>query len=134
MTAPGCLKRVLCVEDDPDIQVVLQLIFETEGVAVAICGNPINAVTMASEFKPDLVLMDVMMPEQDGPETFRQLQSAPETQKIPVIFMTARIQTQDVKAYQDMGVLDVIAKPFDPTTLMRELGRICEKHHGRHAS
>ncbi len=131
MTAPACLKRVLCVEDDPDIQIILQFTFENDQVAVAICDDGRAAVAQATEFKPDLILMDVMMPKMDGPTTFRTLRENAATANIPVIFMTAKIQSQDVQNYQSMGVLDVIAKPFDPATLVAELGRICEKYHGK---
>lgn len=133
MTAPS-LKRMLCIEDDPDIQLILQCTLEAGNIEVAICGEPKQAVAMAADFKPDLILMDVMMPEQDGPTTLRQLHANPATMAIPIVFMTARIQTQELKDYQKMGALAVIAKPFDPMTLMTELQKLYERHHEQSAA
>ena len=69
----------------------------------------------------DLILLDVMMPGMDGPETLRELRRVPETSNTPVIFMTAKVQSSEIQKYKDMGAVEVIAKPFDPMTLSDQI-------------
>jgi CheY-like chemotaxis protein len=117
MTAPD-LRRILFVEDDPDIQVVAAMALESlGGFAVLSCGSGDEALSRVSEFSPDLVLLDVMMPGMDGPATLQALRRLPDTAGTPVVFMTARVQAQEIARYRDLGAADVIAKPFDPMTL-----------------
>jgi CheY-like chemotaxis protein len=70
---------------------------------------------------PDAILLDVMMPDMDGPSTFQRLQSDSVTQGIPVIFLTAKVQAAEVRRFTDLGVSGVIAKPFDPLTLAQQV-------------
>lgn len=119
------LKRVMCLEDDPDIQMVLRFALEMEQIDFLVSDDGRDAVKMATEFKPDVILMDVMMPHSDGPTTLKTLQVDPQTASIPVVFMTARIQPQEVRDYVALGVKGVIAKPFDPMTLLAQLREIC---------
>jgi DNA-binding response OmpR family regulator len=116
---PGSeLRRILFVEDDPDIRTVATMALEAVGgFAVLACGSGSQAVEEASAFGPDLVLLDVMMPGLDGPATLEALRRLPEVRETPVVFMTARVQTHEVIRYKEMGVADVIAKPFDPMAL-----------------
>jgi diguanylate cyclase (GGDEF)-like protein len=128
MTSPP-LKRILMVEDEPDIQAVAQLALEAlGGFQVRICGSGREAVQAASAFAPDLILLDVMMPGMDGPSTLRALRALPRIAATPVIFMTAKVQPQEVAAYRATGVLDVIAKPFDPMTLADTIRAIWARH------
>src|SRR5262249_2620248 len=116
MTSP--LKRILMVEDEPDIQAVAQLALEAlGGFQVRIWGWGREGVQAAPAFAPDLILLDVMMPGMDGPSTLRALREQPRVAATPVIFMTAKVQPQEVAEYRALGVLDVIAKPFHPLTL-----------------
>jgi diguanylate cyclase (GGDEF)-like protein len=106
------------VEDEPDIRAVAQLALESlGGFQVRICSSGHEAIQAAAAFDPNLILLDVMMPGMDGPSTLRALRALPPTAATPVIFMTAKVQPQEVAEYRAMGVLDVIAKPFDPMTL-----------------
>jgi CheY-like chemotaxis protein len=112
----SALRRILFVEDDPDIQVVATLALESlGGFSVLACGSGLEALSRFDEFAPDLVLLDVMMPGMDGPETLAELRRRPSD--VPVIFMTARVQTHEVLRYRELGAAEVIAKPFDPMTL-----------------
>ena len=122
MDAP--LSRVMMVEDEADIQTIARLALEVLGqFTVVICSSGPQALAEAPLFKPDLILLDVMMPGMDGPTTLGTLRADPHTAGIPVIFMTAKVQTHEVAQYQALGALDVISKPFDPMTLS---SKICE--------
>jgi len=117
MTTPA-LQRILFVEDDLDIQAVARLALVAVGqFTVEICSSGSAALEAAPIFAPDLILLDVMMPGMDGLSTFKALRQQPETATIPVIFMTAKVQTHEVTHYKELGAIDVIAKPFEPMTL-----------------
>ena len=112
------LKRVLFVEDDPDIQMVARMALEAVGgFTVLGCGSGAEALKEVEAFAPDLILLDVMMPGMDGLETLQSLRLLPGAARVPVVFMTAKVQAQEVSQYRQAGAVDVIAKPFDPMTL-----------------
>ncbi|MEO7908285.1 MAG: response regulator, partial [Roseiflexaceae bacterium] len=116
------LKRILMIEDEPDIQVVAQLALEAlGGFQVRVCSTGREGVQAAAAFAPDMILLDVMMPGMDGPSTLRELRKVPQTLTTPVVFMTAKVQPQEIAEYHTIGVLDVVAKPFDPMTLAETL-------------
>ena len=121
------LHRILAVDDEPDIRAVLQLALgDVAGFDLEICATGARALELAPEFAPDLVLLDVMMPELSGPQVLEELRSMPETADTPVIFLTARVQPREVQRFRDLGALGVIAKPFDPVTLADEVRRLWE--------
>jgi CheY-like chemotaxis protein len=112
------LERILLVEDDADIQSVALLALEVVGgFTVLACSSGREALAGAAPFAPDLILLDVMMPELDGPATLAGLRADPKTARVPVIFMTAKVQPHELARYRDLGALNVISKPFDPMTL-----------------
>ena len=116
------LRRILFVEDDPDIQTVAKMALEAiGGFTVLACGSGSEALSRLDEFAPDLVLLDVMMPGMDGPATLAALRQSLTGRDLPVVFMTARVQAQEVAAYREMGAEDVIAKPFDPMMLSEQV-------------
>lgn len=115
---PSALQRILFVEDDPDIQMVARMALEAlGGFTVLACGSGAEALTQFEGFAPDLVLLDVMMPGMDGPTTLGALRLLPAGRDVPVVFMTAKVRTEEVALYRQMGAEEVIAKPFDPMTL-----------------
>lgn len=119
------LQRVMYVEDEPDIQAVARLALENVGgLTVEVCSSGQEALARVAGFKPDLILLDVMMPGMDGPTTFRRLQELPAAQGIPIVFMTAKVQPQEVAEYKQMGALNVIPKPFDPLALADQVKSI----------
>ena len=129
MSRRGPLRRVLLVEDDPDIQTVAELALSAiGGLSVEVCGSARDALDKAPCFRPDLILLDVMMPGMDGPSALRALREIPATASTPVVFMTAKVQPHEVDRYRGMGSLDVISKPFEPTTLAATLSQIWERH------
>ncbi len=124
------LERILYAEDEPDIQAVAKLALELlGGFQVRICANGQEALQTARDFMPDLILLDVMMPGMDGPSTLSHLRADPSTAGIPVIFLTAKVQLDEVAHYQSLGALNVIAKPFDPMALAAQVRQIWEATH-----
>ena len=122
------LPRILYVEDDPDIQAIAVMVLETiHGFTLEVCSSGNEAVQKAEAFNPDLILLDVMMPNMDGPETLERLREFPTLAVTPVVFMTAKVQPQEVQAYLDLGAVGVIAKPFDPMILADQLREIWER-------
>jgi two-component system, OmpR family, response regulator len=116
------LSKILYVEDDPDIRAIAMMVLETiNGFIVEPCDDGSEALQKAVAFEPDLILLDVMMPGMDGPETLKGIRNLPGLQTTPVVFMTAKVQPQEVQGYLDLGAVGVIAKPFDPMTLAQEL-------------
>jgi len=118
----GTLQKILCVDDEEDILGIVKFALENVGhFTVEICPGGKNAVAMALEFQPQIILLDVMMPALDGPATLRQLRQNSTLADVPVIFMTAKVQKTEVNQYLSMGVCGVIPKPFDPMTLSQEV-------------
>lgn len=125
------LSRILLIDDEPDIRTVAQLsLTALGGFTVECCASGAEALTRIQAFAPDLVLLDVMMPGMDGPSTLERLRSDPATAHIPVVFVTARVQPQEVVAYRAIGAVDVVAKPFDPMALPQLLRDIWSRHLG----
>jgi CheY-like chemotaxis protein len=121
-------QKILYVEDEPDIQTVALMALETiGGFIVKACSSGQEAVDAAPSFEPDLVILDVMMPGMDGPETMEALRKLPATADVDMIFMTAKVQSHEVERYRSMGAVDVIAKPFDPMTLASHIQAICDR-------
>jgi CheY-like chemotaxis protein len=110
--------RILVVDDEPDIREVLDVSlgldreFKMRG-----CASGADALVMAAEWSPTLILLDVMMPLMDGPATLANLRKNPRTVHIPVVFLTARTQTDEIAQYISLGAHGVLSKPFDPMTL-----------------
>ena len=121
------LERILLVEDDADIQAVGHLALEAVGgYSVQVCGSGQEALTVAPQFAPDLILLDVMMPGMDGPATIAALRQTELFRETPVIFMTAKVQAHEVAYYKTLGALGVISKPFDPMSLAGEIRSLWE--------
>lgn len=125
------LKRILHVEDDRSIQAVARLALETlGGFEVLSCLSGQDALDQVQGFNPDFILLDVMMPGMDGPETLSKLRELVDIEQIPVAFMTAKVQPQEVKQYRQLGAREVIVKPFDPMTLAAQVRDIWSRVHG----
>lgn len=114
------LKTIMLVEDDTDIlEIVKACLTVVGGFSVVLCTSGEEALQKVSEEQPQLILLDVMMPNMDGLTTLNKLKQIPEAAYIPVIFMTSKVQTHEIEGYKKMGVLDVISKPFDPMSLAK---------------
>ena len=128
------LRTILYVEDDPDIQAVVTMALEVVGgyqVSVASSGR--EALLAADGGIPDLILLDVMMPDMDGPTTLGHLRARPELAGTPVVFITAKVQATEIEYFKSLGAVDVIAKPFDPVTLAGQVQAIWETATGSQA-
>jgi CheY-like chemotaxis protein len=119
------MKRILYVDDEADIREVAAMSLELEsGFEVRCAASGPEAIVEAAAWRPDLIMLDVMMPGMDGPTTLAELRAAPATASIPIIFITARTQAREVEGFMALGAIGVIAKPFDPMQLgsqVREL-------------
>jgi two-component system OmpR family response regulator len=122
------LKKILCVDDDPDILAIVRLALEVlGGYSLATCSSGEEGIRTAGAWRPDLIIMDVMMPELDGPAALKLLQQDGSVSDIPVVFMTARVAPAEVGEYKALGAVDVIAKPFDPVTLPDQVRAIWQQ-------
>lgn len=112
------MTRILYIDDEPDIREVAQMALELEpDFEVRTCASGAEGIAQARAWQPDLVLLDVMMPEMDGPQVLESLRQDPATASIPVVFITARTQAQEIAMLEALGALGVLAKPFDPMAL-----------------
>jgi two-component system, OmpR family, response regulator len=124
------LQRILHVEDDPSIQAVAKLALEAVGgFQVLSCASGQDALDQVQGFAPDFILLDVMMPDMDGPQTLLQLSRLVDIREIPVAFMTAKVQPAEIEHYRSLGARDVIIKPFDPMQLAAQVRTIWSQVH-----
>lgn len=118
-------RRILIVDDEDDIREVAALTLETiAGWEVVSANSGAQGLARAAEHQPDAILLDVMMPGMDGPATFRELRKNPATAGIPVLLLTAKVQSSDQRRFADLGVEAVLFKPFDPMTLADQISRV----------
>jgi two-component system, OmpR family, alkaline phosphatase synthesis response regulator PhoP len=118
-------KRVLLVDDEDDIREVAGMSLETvAGWSILAARSGREGLKIAAEQQPDAILLDVMMPDMDGPSTFKNLQENDSTKSIPVIFLTAKAQTREQRGFRELGAQGVISKPFDPLTLADQVAEI----------
>ena len=124
------LQRVMCVEDDPDIRMILEFsLSNLGGYEVCLCPSGPAALAQAPLFKPELVLLDVMMPGMSGPQTLAALRDLPVMRGVPVVFLTAKAMPDEVEDLLKYGATGVIVKPFDPVALPQNIRIYWE--HGR---
>ena len=123
------LANILYVEDDPDIQTVAQIALEVVGgFGLKTCSSGALALQeVHNGFVPDLLLLDVMMPNMDGPTTLAELRKLIITAETPVIFMTAKVQSSELEYYKSLGAIGVIAKPFDPMELSGQVMKLWQE-------
>lgn len=119
------INTVMLVDDEEDIRVVAELSLSQVGQwKTIVADSGTTALEMAATHQPDVILLDVMMPGMDGPQTLQQLRQQDETKHIPVIFLTAKVQPREVNEYLELGASGVVAKPFDPMSLPNEIRSI----------
>ena len=118
-------KRILLIDDEETIQEVVQVGIEIEaGWQVEIASSGWEGINLAQTQQPDAILLDVMMPELDGISTLSSLKANAKTRSIPVIFLTAKTQATEKDQFQNLGVVDVITKPFNSMTLASQIAKI----------
>ncbi|EKQ66870.1 response regulator with CheY-like receiver domain and winged-helix DNA-binding domain [Leptolyngbyaceae cyanobacterium JSC-12] len=115
-------KRILVIDNEPYIQEVTQICLQTTaGWQVLTASSGHEGIARAEAEQPDAILLDVMMPDMDGPTTFQKLQANSSTCQIPVILLTAKVQASDRRRYDELGVKGAIAKPFNPLQLASQV-------------
>lgn len=118
------------IEDEPDIRAVAEIALrQVAGFEVKICENGYEGIEAIHSFNPQLVLLDVMMPNLDGPQILKKIHAMPEFQNTPMIFITAKAQTEEIDKLKKLGALDVITKPFNPMTLGNDIRIIWQRYH-----
>ena len=124
--------NVLIVDDTQQNIQVLGTILHEQGYRINIAQDGVQALAVARKVHPDLILLDVMMPEMDGFEACRHLKADPATDDIPIIFLTARTETDDIVRGLELGAVDYITKPFNQTELLRRVQTHLELSQLRH--
>jgi CheY-like chemotaxis protein len=121
------LRTLLYVDDEPDIREVVQLALGlAENLDVHVCESGEQALAAMPSIKPDLVVLDVMMPGMDGPTTMSRMRADPALAGIPVVFMTAKAMPQEITRFRQLGAIGVIPKPFDPMRLSEQVFALWE--------
>jgi two-component system response regulator VicR len=124
-------KKILCIEDDPEMIQLLKLILERKGFDLIGAEGALEGLNLVRQEKPDLILLDLMMPEIDGWEVYRQIKADREISDIPVVVVTARAQSIDrVLGLQVAHVQDYVVKPFDTSDLVETVNRVLEAQPG----
>ena len=119
------LNRICYVEDDEDIQRIVKMSLERIGkMTVDVVSDPLQAIDRMAAFKPELVMLDWMMPGLDGPALFRKMKESSETKDLPVVFITAKASTRELDELRNMGAVGTISKPFSPKDLPEQLRAI----------
>ena len=122
------LNRICYVEDDEDIQRIVRMSLERIGkMTVSVVSDPMKAVDAMIAFKPDLVMLDWMMPGMDGPTLFKHMKTRPEVSALPVVFITAKAAQRDLDDLTALGAAGTISKPFSPKDLPDQLRAIWAK-------
>ena len=110
--------RVLIIDDEEDIRKIASLSLSKVGkMTVTVADSGAAGIVKAVEEKPDVILLDMMMPEMDGPATLRALRAQSDLQEIPVVFLTARDLKAELGEFRKLGVVGALSKPFDLMTL-----------------
>src|ERR1700683_4298719 len=126
--------RILLVDDEPDIREIVDVSLGLDRqFRTRACASGADALVMAAQWSPSLILLDVMMPLMDGPATLANLRKNPQTAHIPVLFLTARTQTEEIEQYISLGAQGVLSKPFDPMTLAASVRSYLPAPAGQHA-
>src|ERR671925_294648 len=122
------LERICYVEDDEHAQHIVRVSLEKLGkMIVEVVSDPNRAIEAITRFKPDLVMLDWMMPGMDGPTLFRKMKQQPETATLPVVFITAKATQRDMEELLALGAAGTISKPFSPKDLPDQLRAIWAK-------
>lgn len=120
------IKKVLLVDDDPNIRKLAKMSLERVGKwEVAVAASGMEAIELLEQEQPDVVVLDVMMPGIDGRQTLEGLKA--KAAELPVILMTAKVQSEEINEYLSLGAVGIITKPFDPMLLPKEISKLVEK-------
>ena len=122
------VNRILIVDDEPDVTELLKYKLEQDGHLCQVVNNPLSFISVAREFKPNLILLDIMMPELNGLQLCKLVRSDPKMNTIPIIFLTARGEVEDRIKGLESGGDDYISKPFNTKELMLRVANILNRN------
>jgi len=128
--------KLLYVDDDPDIRTIVEMALALDsGIDVRTAGSGRAAIDLVvqSDWRPDVFVLDVMMPDMDGPATLQALRALPDMSGTPALFMTAKARDADIALYRDLGAAGVVLKPFDPLQLATEIRTLIARRNARRA-
>lgn len=129
------LQRILCIDDDPDIRALLEIALSTvAGFDVLACSSAEEALKHIRGFQPDLVLLDVVMPGRDGPETMHALRRHDDGCEYPTVYFTGLADADANARLEASGAIAIIAKPFDPLSLGEEIREIYDRFTDAHGA
>lgn len=115
-------KRILIVDDDDDVREATQMCLEITGHwEVLKASNGPDGIAIAQSEKPDAILLDMMLPGMDGITILQKLRSNPDTEKIPIVILTAKAQASEQKEFRQLKVASIITKPYDPLTISQQI-------------
>ncbi|HWC20168.1 MAG TPA: response regulator [Terriglobales bacterium] len=118
-------RHILLIDDEDDIREVTAMSLETvAGWRVTCASSGREGIQLAKQSAPDAILLDVMMPDQDGTDTLRLLRGDEATASLPIIFLTAKVQPTERRRFLDIGATGTLLKPFDPLTLADQISEI----------
>jgi DNA-binding response OmpR family regulator len=128
-------EKILCIEDEPQMIDLIRLILETRGYQVVAAQGGQEGLDMMRSEKPDLILLDIMMPKMDGGDVYHRMQQEPDLLQIPVIVVTAKAAPIDKVLWMNVAqVDDYVTKPFGPDDLLASVERVLARHAGRAAA
>lgn len=117
--------KVLVIDDEEDVRYIAGIsLGRVGGMTVVEAASGAEGVARARSERPDVILLDMMMPGMDGAATFRALHADAETTSIPVVFLTAKAMVSEVRRLEQLGARGVVLKPFDPMTLAKDIAAI----------
>jgi CheY-like chemotaxis protein len=122
------LERILYVDDDTDLQKIVQLGLERwGGFTVMVCSSGEQALREIAGFRPDLLILDVVMPDMSGPKTLETMQNMPDIPAVPVVFFTSKTRPEHIRHYRRLGAIGVVKKPLDFKRLPHQVKEMWEK-------
>ncbi len=125
------LQRILVADDEPDILEIARIALEmVGGFEVVACSSGQALLEALPDFKPDLVIVDVLMPDMSGLEAVEEIRRLPEFKELPYVFLTGTIAEEEIEGLREAGAADIILKPFDPMTLADRVDNIWKGTHG----
>ncbi len=128
----NALQRIMVADDEPDILEISRIALESlGGYEVATCRSGVELFRRLPEFRPDLIILDVMMPDMAGIEIFRTLRKMRDFEDVTVVFLTGLIGDEELEKLRRSGEASVIRKPFDPIVFADRVGAIWGERHGR---
>lgn len=127
-------KKLLLIDDEPAIQTLVRLVMEADGWQVLVAGEGAHGLALARDQQPDVILLDVALPDVSGLEICRQLKADPATSSLPIAMLTAMAQETDRRAAMALGADDYVTKPWRPAALIARIASLMKKRGGRTGS